>query len=223
MFMRSGALYTKYFARRPAGAGDDREKAVAASDFPYLRTPLPVLIRKRAGWLAAIFIGELFTATAMGYFENEITRAVVLALFVPLVISSGGNSGSQAASIMIRALAVGDVGLRDWWRVLRREMVSGLALGIILGTIGFTRVVLWAEVFGLYGPHGLLLGVTVGLALVGVVLWGTVAGALLPFILARFGTDPAKSSAPLIATLVDVTGLVIFFVIARLVLKGTLL
>lgn len=194
-----------------------------ALDSPYLDTPLLTLIRKRAGWLAVLFVGEMFTATAMGYFESEIARAVVLALFVPLVISSGGNSGSQAASIMIRALAVGEVGLRDWWRVMRRELLSGLALGAILGVLGFLRVSLWASAFGIYGEHWLLLATTLSLALVGVVMWGTLAGSMLPFIMQRLGADPATSSAPFVATLVDVTGLVIYFSIASIVLAGTLL
>lgn len=194
-----------------------------ALDTAYMETPLHTLIRKRAGWLAVLFVGEMFTATAMGYFESEIARAVVLALFVPLVISSGGNSGSQAATIMIRALAIGEVRLRDWWRVMGRELISGVALGLILGLIGFLRVVIWARAFGLYGEHWLLLGLTVGLALVGVVLWGTLMGAMLPFIMKRLGADPATSSAPFVATLVDVTGLVIYFSVAAMLLAGTLL
>lgn len=194
-----------------------------ALDLPYMETPLRTLISKRARWLAVLFVGEMFTATAMGYFEAEIARAVVLALFVPLVISSGGNSGSQAASLMIRALAVEEVGLRDWWRVMRREIFSGLALGSILGALGFLRVTLWARAFGLYGEHWLPLGITVALALVGVVMWGTLAGSMLPFIMVRLGADPATSSAPFVATLVDVTGLVIYFSIAAVILSGTLL
>lgn len=206
-------------------ATEDIQKlgGLEALDSPYLDTPLFTLIKKRAGWLAVLFVGEMFTATAMGYFESEIARAVVLALFVPLVISSGGNSGSQAASLMIRALAVGDVKVRDWWRVMHREIWSGLALGSILGLIGFLRVVLWASVFGLYGEHWMLLGITVGLALVGVVMWGTIAGSMLPFIMQRIGADPATSSAPFVATLVDVTGLVIYFSVAAAILSGTLL
>lgn len=194
-----------------------------ALQYPYMETPLVTLVRKRAGWLAILFIGEMFTATAMGYFQTEIARAVVLALFVPLVISSGGNSGSQAASIMIRAMAVGDVRLRDWWRVMRREVLSGLALGTILGLIGFFRVIVWANLFDFYGEHWLLLGLTVGFALIGVVLWGTVTGSMLPFIMKRLGADPATSSVPFVATLVDVTGLVIYFSVAAVILSGTLL
>lgn len=206
-------------------ATEDIQKlgGLEALDSPYLETPLLTLVRKRAGWLAILFVGEMFTATAMGFFESEIARAVVLALFVPLVISSGGNSGSQAASLVIRALAVGEVGLRDWWRVMRREVWSGLALGSILGALGFLRVTVWAGAFNLYGEHWLLLGLTIGLALVGVVLWGTVAGSMLPFVLKRLGADPATSSAPFVATLVDVTGLVIYFSVAVAVLSGTLL
>lgn len=190
---------------------------------PYLDTPLRTLIKKRAGWLSILFIGEMFTATAMGYFESEIAKAVVLALFVPLVISSGGNSGGQAASIMIRALAMGEVRLRDWWRVMHRELLSGLALGAILGVFGFLRVTVWAMAFGIYGEHWVLLATTLALALVGVVMWGTLAGSMLPFIMQRLGADPATSSAPFVATLVDVTGLVIYFTIASIVLAGTLL
>lgn len=190
---------------------------------PYLETPLHTLIRKRAGWLAVLFVGEMFTASAMGYFQDEIASAVVLTLFLPLVISSGGNTGSQAASIMIRALALDDVGLRDWWRVMRREVVSGLALGGILGLIGFMRIVLWSKMFGVYGDYPYLLGVTLGISLVGVVLWGTITGSMLPFVMQRFGIDPATSSAPFVATLVDVTGVIIYFGTAAVILSGTLL
>ena len=165
----------------------------------------------------------MLTATAMAYYEDEIASAVVLALFVPLIISSGGNSGSQAASLMIRALAVGEVTIRDWWRVMRREVWSGLALGGILGAIGFARVAVWGSVFEAYGEHWVLVAATVGLSLVGVVLWGTLSGAMLPFIMQRIGADPASSSAPFVATLVDVTGLVIYFSVAGLLLRGTLL
>jgi magnesium transporter len=194
-----------------------------ALDEPYIQISLPKMIRKRAGWLVILFIGELLTATAMGFFEQEIARAVVLALFVPLIISSGGNSGSQAATLIIRAMALGEVTLRDWWRVMRRELLAGLALGAILGSIGFLRISLWSAFSNLYGPHWLPVAITVGLALVGVVLWGTLAGSMLPFLLRRLGFDPAASSAPFVATLVDVTGLIIYFVIAALILRGTLL
>jgi magnesium transporter len=181
------------------------------------------MIQKRAGWLMALFLGEMLTATAMGAFEDEISKAVVLALFVPLIISSGGNSGSQAATLVIRALALGEVGIADWWRVMRRELMSGLVLGVILGSIGFLRISVWSAFSDVYGPHWLLVAVTVSVALVGVVLWGTLSGSLLPFVLKRLGFDPAASSAPFVATLVDVTGLVIYFSVALLVLRGTLL
>ena len=194
-----------------------------ALDKPYMQVSLPVMIRKRAGWLVILFLGEMLTATAMGFFEKEIAKAVVLALFVPLIISSGGNSGSQASTLVIRALALGEVTLRDWWRVMRREIFSGLGLGIILGTIGFLRITVWSAFSNLYGTHWALVALTVGLALVGIVLWGTLAGSMLPFLLRRLGFDPATSSAPFVATLVDVTGLVIYFSVAVLLLRGTLL
>ena len=181
------------------------------------------MIQKRAGWLTALFLGEMLTATAMGAFEAEISKAVVLALFVPLIISSGGNSGSQAATLVIRALALGEVGLRDWWRVMRRELMAGLALGGILGSIGFLRIALWSAFSDMYGAHWLLIAITVAISLVGVVLWGTLTGSLLPLVMRRLGFDPAASSAPFVATLVDVTGLVIYFTVAMVVLRGTLL
>jgi magnesium transporter len=159
----------------------------------------------------------------MGYFQKEIARAVVLALFVPLIISSGGNSGSQAATLIIRAMVVGEIALRDWWRVMRREIFSGLSLGAILGTIGFFRIAIWQKLFDLYGVHWILVAATVAIALVGVVMWGTLSGSMLPFILRRLGADPAASSAPFVATLVDVTGLLIYFTVAGLILRGTLL
>ena len=165
----------------------------------------------------------MLTATAMGFFEAEIQRAVVLALFVPLIISSGGNSGSQASTLVIRALALGEVRLADWWRVIRREVLTGLALGGILGSLGFLRITIWSAFTNLYGAHWLLVATTVGVALVGIVLWGTIIGSLLPFILRRLGFDPATSSAPFVATLVDVTGLVIYFSVAMVILRGTLL
>jgi magnesium transporter len=194
-----------------------------ALDEPYISIAFGRMIQKRAGWLTALFLGEMLTATAMGAFEEEISKAVVLALFVPLIISSGGNSGSQAATLVIRALALGEVGVRDWWRVMRREILAGLALGAILGTIGFMRISLWSAFSDVYGPHWLLVAITVSVALVGVVLWGTLSGSLLPFLLKRLGFDPAASSAPFVATLVDVTGLVIYFSVALVVLRGTLL
>jgi magnesium transporter len=195
-----------------------------AMDEPYTATPFWALVRRRAGWLLVLFLGEMLTATAMGRFEEEIARAVVLALFVPLIISSGGNSGSQAASLIIRALAVGDLALGDWWRVMKREIFSGLVLGGVLGLVGFLRITVWSLVSpGTYGPHWLLIALTVWLALVGVVLWGTLAGSMLPLLLKRFGLDPAVSSAPFVATLVDVTGLGIYFEVAAQLLHGTLL
>jgi len=194
-----------------------------ALDEPYMKIAFFRMVKKRAGWLVLLFLGEMLTATAMGFFEKEIERAVVLALFVPLIISSGGNSGSQAATLVIRALALGEVTLRDWWRIMRREIFSGLTLGLILGGIGFLRITIWSSFSDLYGAHWLLVAITVGIALIGIVLWGTLAGSMLPLILHRFGFDPAASSAPFVATLVDVTGLVIYFSVAMLTLRGTLL
>ena len=194
-----------------------------ALDEPYMRIALSRMVKKRAGWLIILFLSEMLTATAMGFFENEIAKAVVLALFVPLIISSGGNSGSQASTLVIRAMAVGEVRLRDWWHVMRRELLSGLALGAILGTIGFLRITIWSAFSTIYGPHWPLIALTIGLALVGIVLWGSLAGSMLPFALRRAGLDPATSSAPFVATLVDVTGLIIYFSVAMLILRGTLL
>jgi magnesium transporter len=197
---------------------------MAAVDEPYMQIGLGEMVRKRAGWLCALFIGEMFTAAAMGHFETEIGRAVVLALFIPLIISSGGNSGSQATSLIIRAMALQEVRLRDWWRVAAREIPAGLALGAILGGIGFVRIALWQQIGWYdYGPHYRLIAATVSLALVGVVLFGSLAGSMLPFLLRRIGFDPASASAPFVATLVDVTGLVIYFSVALLLLRGTLL
>jgi magnesium transporter len=191
---------------------------------PYLDIPLLKLFRKRVGWLVVLFIGEMLTATAMGYFEDEIAKAVVLALFVPLIISSGGNSGSQASTLIIQAMAVGEITIADWWRVLRRELSSGLLLGIVLGVIGFIRVAVWHSIAPqLYGEHWLMIASTVGFALVGVVLWGTLSGSMLPILLKKLGADPAVSSAPFVATLVDVTGLVIYFSVAYFFLSGLLL
>jgi magnesium transporter len=194
-----------------------------ALDEPYLATPLLAMVRKRASWLIILFLSEMLTATAMGHFEAEIARAVVLALFVPLIISSGGNSGSQAATLIIRALALNEVRLKDWWIVLRREIASGLLLGAILGTMGFARIALWSAFTPIYGPHWPLIGLTVGCSLLGIVLWGTLSGSMLPFLLQRLGFDPATSSAPFVATLVDVTGLIIYFSVAIAILRGTLL
>ena len=206
-------------------ATEDIQKfgGLEALEKPYLSTPLLDMVKKRAGWLVILFVGEMLTATAMGYFEKEIARAVVLALFVPLIISSGGNSGSQAATLIIRAMALAEITLVDWWRVMRRELISGLMLGIVLGSIGFLRIVLWSVVFHLYGPHWPLVALAVGLSLIGVVMWGALSGSMLPFILKRFGIDPATSSAPFVATLVDVTGLLIYFTVAFFILKGSLL
>jgi len=195
----------------------------SALDKPYMQVALPLMIKKRAGWLVILFLGEMLTATAMGFFEKEIERALVLALFVPLIISSGGNSGSQASTLVIRALALGEVTLRDWFRVMRREIFSGLGLGVILGSIGFLRITMWSAFSHIYGSHWLLVALTVGVALIGIVLWGTLAGSMLPFMLRRLGFDPATSSAPFVATLVDVTGLVIYFSVAVVFMRGTLL
>jgi magnesium transporter len=194
-----------------------------ALDEPYMEIAIPQMVRKRATWLIVLFLSEMLTATAMGRFEHEIAKAVVLSIFVPLVISSGGNSGSQASTLIIRAMALGEVTLKDWWRVMRREILSGLSLGGILGTIGFIRISLWALLFHSYGEHWLLLALTVGLALVGIVLWGSLSGSMLPFLLRRIGLDPATSSAPFVATLVDVSGLIIYFTVAAIILRGTLL
>jgi magnesium transporter len=206
-------------------ATEDFQKigGVETLEGPYLQVPLLRMIRKRAGWLAALFLGEMLTATAMGQFEAEIARAVVLALFVPLIISSGGNSGSQATTLVIRAMALGEVRIRDWCRVIRRELVTGLGLGLILASIGLVRILLWQLLFSAYGDHYFLVAMTVALSLTGVVLWGSLMGSILPFILRGLGFDPASASAPFVATLVDVTGLVIYFTVAAMVLRGTLL
>ncbi|HVF62118.1 MAG TPA: magnesium transporter [Thermoanaerobaculia bacterium] len=195
----------------------------AALTEPYLEAGLGKMVSKRAGWLSALFLGEMLTTSAMASFEGEIAKAVVLALFVPLIISSGGNSGSQASTLIVRALALGEVRLRDWWRVIRREVVAGVCLGSILGVIGFARVVLWDAAFHAYGGHGTALALTVAVSLLGVVLWGTLVGSMLPLVLDRLGFDPASASAPFVATLVDVTGLLIYFTAASLLLKGSLL
>jgi magnesium transporter len=194
-----------------------------ALDEPYLEMPILKLFQKRVVWLIVLFIGEMLTASAMGYFQDEIAKAVVLALFVPLIISSGGNSGSQASSLIIQAMAVGEITISDWWKVLRREIISGVLLGFVLGTIGFIRILAWESVFHTYGQHSLLIGLTVGFSLIGVVLWGTIAGSMLPIFLKRLGADPATSSAPFVATLVDVTGLLIYFSLAFLFMRGILL
>lgn len=191
---------------------------------PYLEIPLLKLFRKRVGWLVLLFLGELLTATAMGYFEGEISKAVVLALFVPLIISSGGNSGSQASTLIIQAMAVGEITIKDWWHVMRREIISGVLLGTVLGLFGFFRVILWHQIFpDVYTQHYVMIGFTVGFSLLFVVLWGTLTGSMLPLILKRLGADPAVSSAPFVATLVDVSGLIIYFSLAFFFLQGLLL
>ena len=194
-----------------------------ALDEPYLATPLTRMVQKRAGWLVVLFLGELLTASAMQYFEGELQKAIILMQFVPLIISSGGNSGSQATSLIIRAMALGEFTVGEWGRVLRREIITGLALGLILGAVGFGRIALWQSITPIYGPHWVLVATTVGIALVGIVLWGSLAGSMLPLILKRLGLDPATSSAPFVATLVDGTGLIIYFSVALGVLRGTLL
>jgi magnesium transporter len=190
---------------------------------PYMKIAFLGMVKKRAGWLSALFLGEMLTATAMGYFENEIAKAVVLALFVPLIISSGGNSGSQATTLVIRAMALGEVRLRDWWRVAHREVMAGVVLGLTLGVIGILRILTWQALFHTYGAHAVVIALTVGVSLVGVVTFGTLAGSMLPFILRRLGFDPASASAPFVATLVDVTGLIIYFSVASVILGGSLL
>jgi magnesium transporter len=201
----------------------------AALNAPYLDIAFHKLIKKRVGWLLALFISEMLTTTAMAFFGNEIAQATILAYFVPLVMSSGGNSGSQASTLIIQAMAVGEVKLNDWWRVMRREIFSGLVLGLILGFVGFLRIAAWHELMvhgyieNIYKGYWMLIGFTVGFSLVGIVLWGTIAGSMLPIILKRLGADPAASSAPFVATLVDVTGIVIYFTVAYQFLKGILL
>lgn len=206
-------------------ATEDIQKygGMAALGEPYLDLSIPQMIKKRIGWLAVLFIGELLTASAMRYFEAEIARAVVLAMFIPLIISSGGNSGSQASTLVIRAMALGEVRLRDWWYVMRREFFSGLGLGLFLGILGFLRIMLWEQMFQLYGEHATGIALTVGISLACVVLWGTLAGSTLPFLLRRLGFDPASASAPFVATLVDVSGILIYFGTATWILTGSLL
>ena len=212
-------------------ATEDIQKfgGMEALDEPYMRMTLWRMVRKRAGWLVILFLGEMLTATAMANYQDELAKALVLALFLPLIISSGGNSGSQASTLMIRAMALGEVTLHDWWRVMNREVQAGLALGLILGAIGIIRVGAWAIIMQQYfhrqpyGPHWPLVALTVGIALVGVVLWGTLSGSMLPFLLRRVGADPATSSAPFVATLVDVTGLIIYFSIALVIMRGAML
>jgi magnesium transporter len=193
-----------------------------ALDEPYLDISLLKLVKKRVGWLIILFLGEMLTATAMGFFQKEIEKAVVLALFIPLIISSGGNSGSQASTLIIQAMALGEVTIADWWRVMRREILSGLMLGITLGIIGFLQVIIRSEFSDIYGANSFLVAVTIGFSLIGVVLWGSLMGSMLPLVLKRLGADPATSSAPFVATLVDVTGLVIYFSIAVLTMHNLL-
>jgi magnesium transporter len=206
-------------------ATEDIQKlgGMEALDLPYFKTSFLTLVRKRAGWLMILFLGEMFTATAMGKYEEEIARAVVLALFIPMIISSGGNSGSQASTLVIRAMTLGEIALKDWPKVFWRELASGLMLGILLGLVGLLRIVFWPSSMATYGEHYVLVGATVGVTLVGIVLWGSLSGSMLPFALKRLGFDPASASAPFVATLVDVTGLVIYFSVAKLLLSGTLL
>jgi magnesium transporter len=194
-----------------------------ALEAPYLQVGYSSMLRKRVVWLAVLFVGELLTATAMSRFENEIAKAVVLSVFIPLIISSGGNSGSQASTLVIRALALGELTLADWWRVVHREVVQGLSIGGVLGVIGLARVFVWEAMFHSYAPHTVSLAITVALSVTGVVTFGTLTGSMLPFLLRRAGLDPASASAPFVATLVDVTGIVIYFTIASIMLRGTLL
>lgn len=205
-------------------ATEDIQKfgGMEALEAPYLETPFWAMLQKRAGWLAVLFVGEMLTATAMGHFEREIARAVFLALFVPLIISSGGNSGSQASTLVVRAMALGELGVTDWWRVVRRELASGVVLGGILGLFGLLRILLWQGVFDSYGGHATALGLTLAASLVGVVTFGTLAGSMLPLALRRLGFDPASASAPLVATLVDVSGIVIYFLAASFFLADLL-
>ncbi|TPI14585.1 magnesium transporter [Mesorhizobium sp. B4-1-1] len=195
-----------------------------ALDEPYMKMSFLAMIQKRAGWLCALFLSEMLTANAMQSYESELEKAIVLTLFIPLIMSSGGNSGSQATSLVIRALALREIGLRDWWRVALRELPTGVVLGSILGIVGICRIALW-QYFGFYdyGPHWMLIAATVGAALVGIVTFGSLSGSMLPFALKRVGFDPASASAPFVATLVDVTGLVIYFSVALVILRGTLL
>jgi magnesium transporter len=206
-------------------ATEDIQKigGMEALDTPYMQTSMLAMLKKRGGWLSALFLGEMLTASAMGYYEDEIAHAVILALFVPLIISSGGNSGSQATTLIIRAMALGEVTIGDWWRIIRREVAAGFLLGCLLATIGLFRILLWQAAFHTYGPHYVKVAFTVAVSLMGVVTWGTVAGSMLPFMIRRLNFDPASASAPFVATLVDVSGLMIYFNVAQLILHGTLL
>lgn len=200
-----------------------RMAGMEALEYSYSHSSLWEMVKKRSGWLVVLFIGESFTATAMGFFVDEIAQAVVLALFVPLIISSGGNTGSQASTLIIRALALGDITVKEWWRIFKREASVGLILGAVLAVIGFGRVVIWSQFVDIYGPHWLPVASVVAISLLGVVLWGNLIGSLFPLVLKRVGLDPATSSAPFVATVVDVTGLVIYFSIAALFLRDILL
>jgi magnesium transporter len=206
-------------------ATEDIQKlgGMEALDTPYMQTSMRAMLKKRAVWLSALFLGEMLTASAMGHYEEDIAKAVVLALFVPLIISSGGNSGSQATTLIIRAMALGEVTIRDWWRIIRREFAAGFALGLILATIGLVRILTWQGLFHTYGEHYAEVAATVAVSLVGVVTWGTLAGSMLPFVIRRLGFDPASASAPFVATLVDVSGLIIYFNAAQVILQGSLL
>jgi magnesium transporter len=196
---------------------------IEALEEPYMNLPIPQLVKKRAGWLVILFLGEMLTASAMTFFQDELAKAIVLATFIPLVMSSGGNSGSQAASLIIRSLSIGEITVRDWWAVMRREILSGLSLGLILGFIGMLRVIAWAAALGHFTMQWAYIAVTIGLSLVGIVLFGTLSGSMLPILLKHLGLDPAVSSAPFVATLVDVMGIVIYFSAASLILGGILL
>lgn len=206
-------------------ATEDIQKlgGMEALDTPYMETSFGAMVKKRGGWLSALFLGEMLTASAMAHYELDIARAAVLTLFIPLIISSGGNSGSQATTLIIRAMALGEITGRDWWPIIRREIAAGLTLGAILATIGLIRIAVWQSLFHSYGISWLRIGFTVAISLIGVVSWGTIAGSMLPFIVKRFGFDPATASAPFVATLVDVAGLIIYFNVAQVLLRGTLL
>jgi magnesium transporter len=197
--------------------------AVEAFEEPYPTIPLLEMIKKRAVWLTILFIAQILTAIVLGYFESEISKAIVLSMFIPLIISSGGNSGSQAATLVIRAMAVGEIALNDWWRIMRREIFSGLIIGLILGLLGFLQVALLANFSAAIGVHWFLIGITISISIIGIVLWGTLSGSMLPFILKRLGADPATSSTPIVTTIVDIVGLVIYFTVAIIVLSGTVL
>ncbi|MES2764260.1 MAG: magnesium transporter [Bacteroidota bacterium] len=210
-------------AQEEATEDIQRIGGVEALDEPYMSTPFLKLIQKRAGWLIVLLFGEMLTTTALGFFEHELDKAVILSLFLPLIISSGGNSGSQATTLIIRALALGEIRLRDWWRILRKEILVSLVLGLILGVIGFLRIEAWSLFSDIYGIHSFLIALTVGISLVGVVMWGSICGSMMPFILKKLKFDPATASAPFVATVADVVGLVIYFLVAISILRGTLL